>query len=279
MKELLRLTYSLTRPSKVGIFNKDKILIPILHAIAFFALYCLVFAILTFNTTYLGNETASEVTELMQICKFANVIELNEDQITFDSSTSSFQTTLKGYKDFSYKDAGVYIYFFMGENQHSIPNDSVILDFKEKEVDVYYNTIFSNKPVTYKYANSITENFDLYDVLSGQREATIVFNQILTDAFENANIRYQVYHFLSEIGKTLVFYGILIFFLLLFSTASNPTIEMKVRMKLVLYDSLPYLFIMMLMYMFNFSYLQYLALLLPFIYSIITFRHILRVKK
>ena len=156
---------------------------------------------------------------------------------------------------------------------------SLVLEFDETNVNVYYNTMFMQGPVSYSYSDSIARDFDLYDVLSGQREASIVFNQILTDAFENANIRYQVYHFLSEIGKTLVFYGILIFFLLLFSTASNPTIEMKVRIKLVLYDSLPYLFIMMLMYMFNFSYLQYLALLLPFIYSIITFRHILRVKK
>jgi len=279
LKELERLSYPLTRPSRVGIFNKDNFILPFIHALLFFIGYIGVIAATIFNTMYLGKDTADDATEILQVLKFANKIELKEGQITYDSTSKSFKTTLSGYKDFSNVNYGLYVYFFIGENAHKVPNDSLVLEFEETKVNVYYNTMFMQGPVSYSYSDSIARDFDLYDVLEGDMDSTISFNQIVSDAISKANIRYQFYTFMTEAARAFAFYALVILFLLILSSFTNGAIELGVRFKLVLYDSIPYSFIMMLTYMFNFSYLQYLALIIPFIYTIITFRHILRIKK
>ena len=67
-------------------------------------------------------------------------------------------------------------------------------------------------------------------------------------------------------------YSVVIFLLgLLFSYFANPDIRMNVRVKLVLYTLPSFYVVMCCAFLYNLSWLQYVAFILPFIYSKIAF--------
>ena len=280
MKELLRITYSLARPSKVGVFNKDNIIIPILHMLVLFIGLCVTLCLIVFNTTYFGKSTADSIVEYLGNAKFNNAINLEDDKIYYDSTTHKFVCEYENGKNYSSKNSGIYMYFFIDDSTTKvIPQDYIVMDFHEEYVSLYYNTIFTKNEAKFYYKDSFSNSFDLSKAASGDISNFLEASNLFKEALSLINVNYQIYDAVLNCGQALLFYILVFVFLIIVSSFTNPQIDMKVRLKLVMYDSLPYPFLMILTFMFNFSYLQYVALFLPFLYTVITFKHILKIKK
>ena len=63
----------------------------------------------------------------------------------------------------------------------------------------------------------------------------------------------------------------------IFAKMINPSIDRKVRAKLVLYDTAIFFVCAMLASLFNQGWIAYIGYVLPVIYTSITFRHIVKV--
>ncbi|MDE7161719.1 MAG: hypothetical protein K2N65_03055, partial [Anaeroplasmataceae bacterium] len=83
--------------------------------------------------------------------------------------------------------------------------------------------------------------------------------------------------FIQETISLFVYYLICVFFCYILSIAINPSISKGVRAKFCFYDACVFLIGSFFAYLFDFGILIYFALALPLIYTIITFRHVIKV--
>ena len=262
-----RLKIILTHPTRIGLFFKDKIYIPILFLLTMFFLFVGVNAVYNFNTTQYSHETSKNYTLLVQY-SLNDSKEKPTFNITFDSTTNK----LKG-------------------DTHVFKSDNIILAINS--VNVYQKNgvltvnLLEDGAVLYEgfiklgyveYKSISAKSFDLTKVQNGVIEDSLYFSEFLDSLFLKVKNNQALLHLADDTMTTVIFYFGLLIFTLIASYMINPPIEMRVRAKLVLYDSFSYLFIMLLAALFRASWLQYVALVFPLLYVNLTFSHIKKIR-
>ena len=176
--------------------------------------------------------------------------------------------------EYSIKSNGIYIYFIKNDFAH---NDyGLVMNFKEEQVDIYYR-YFGKKTVYYKDIN--TKNFTFEDVKKDQNLARIYFSEFIFQAVDKINLEASFLTFVDNMINVLSMLGAVILISVVFSFLINPQIQFRHRIRICAYDSIIYLVMMIFTLMFQISWLQYVALVLPLFYCNRSFRSIVVIKK
>jgi len=253
-----RLVISLTKPSRIGLFLKDKIYIPLLIAVAFLMLGLGIFAIKCFNTNYLIN--LSEISDKLIIQSEAN------PNIKMENSK------LVGPK-YSVNNDDVYLSF----NNQNYAKMITRISFNFQDEYVVISNLLRDVKVYYKDLGDI--NFNLSGVKKEDIYETSSFNNFMTSLSRIANPLYAAkIYVLDSLFYVLFYMGFVLLGLMIFTYFINPPISVGIRFKLVLYDSLIYFPFFIFGIFINFDYLRYFGVLFAGIFAFFTFSHIVKVK-
>ena len=260
-----RLIDILCHPRRLGIYNKDKIYIPLIYFISFFLLFIGVVMIINFNTEYYNANTSSNIIQVIDISNEDVYGEYINNEFIFNNKKSDISTD------------DIIIYFNHKNVDKSVNTiDKTIINFEADKVSIYYGL---SQKVSYKYDKYEIDNFSLAGVCSGDIDDIVTFKDLLNNIFFDFNTKYQVSTILPLLFQYFMQFLMVFAFALIFSFFVNPGIKFDVRFKLLIYDSLIFLFVMMLSVMIQISWLEYLAYALPIIFAGITFSHIIRISK
>lgn len=254
----------LCHPSRVGLYHKDSFLVVLIYLVLYLGVLIGILAVKTYNTTYFDYSDVSYITNMIEYDKSENNVEYKDYKLTG--------------KEIIIKSSNFECYILGNTDINKIQNNGMIFFMKEDSISVYYayshlKTIsYTDIKANYSFNTANIKNHDSKELY----QLTGFFDYVLTDI----NTKYATHTFITNIVRILEYYFIFaVAIMAVFSFFINPDIRFDVRAKLVIYDSLIYFLIMGITILYNFSYLQYFAIICPLIYCATTFSHIMRVRK
>ncbi len=264
---LERIKTSLCHPRYIGLFFKDKFYKIILLVLLFFAIFAAGLVTKTMLTDQFGNNEALAVQKVIQYSTDSKG-QSPSVKIAFDSSTHKFT----GDK-MTFTADSVIISFLQDSNV--VDKDSVSINLREDSYSLYYGYFLLG---TGDYSDSTLRSFDVAKVRTGDTENCINFRAFLVTLFDKYQYVEATIIAAQAAISSLVYYAFVIILCLISAYFLNPGIEFKIRIRLVLYDTLPYFYWYLIAILLNVTWIQYIALLVPFIYTSITFAHIKRIR-
>ncbi len=264
---LKRIKTSLSHPKYVGLFFKDKFHNVILLIILFFAVFSASIFTKCMLTDQFGIDQAIAVEQMIQ---YSTDSLGNKPSVTiiYDADNKKFngESML-----FSSEDANI---SFLPTNVN-VSQNKLCVSFFEDNYVIYYGLY---KLGSYSYDNTDLKSFNISNVQKGDTSDCINFRNFLIYSFDKVQYQQATLISVQSIISTLVYYFILIVFCLIAAYLINPAIEFKIRLKLVLYDSLSYFYWYFIALLLSITWIEYIALLVPVIFTNITFAHIRRIK-
>lgn len=262
MKVIFRLKAALAHPSWIAHCFKDKILIPIIFVLVFAGIYGGVSAGMIYSSTYITRDDSVTVSEKLTLNSLKNTtIEYSNYKMSGTKAVVNYDNTFK-------------IYFNVDPNQE-VPNSQYFnLYFLEDGVKGYTgsSTTFNASYSDLKYDFSFT----LAQIVEGNNKARITFVDFLDTYLTMFEQSYENQVMIGSAATFLQFFGFLLLIMFIFTYLLNPTIKFGVRSKLMLYDTISFIFLFTLSVVFNSKVLEYIAVVISIFYSNITFRHIIR---
>ncbi len=257
---LERIKDCISHPRFIGRYNKDKIGKIILIIFMFFILYLTVFGIRTFTENPIGEHAESVVV--------SEVISKQEHSIAYDSKTHKLTGNHVSIEQESF---GLYIL----PNENAKFSSLVInIILKEDIGYIYYGDVLISE---IEYSNIQASDFT-FDGISNNNTTDIYnFRYFISSVLESSFRFFRIYNFAEGAVMTIITFMSLFLVAFIFARMINPTIEGKVRAKLVLYDTIIFLVCAMFASLFNLGWIAYIGYALPMIYTSITFKHIIRV--
>lgn len=252
----------LCNPKYIGKYNKDKFGKIFINIILFFLLSVSIIAVRCYTENPLSNDVATNFTSM--------VIKNGSSDVAYDSL--NHKLTGSSYKMSS---NGFILIVLPNENDVIALNfDYITVILAEDTANLYYD---NQKISSLKYNEMSSKDFKFDNISCNQIVDINHFQSFIDEIFASGRTMFQTFNFIDSIFTSIVYYILCVFFCYIFSIGLNPTIERKVRAKLCFYDSCVFFACQFFAYLFNSELLIYLALMLPIIYSFITFRHIIRV--
>ncbi|MBQ9448689.1 MAG: hypothetical protein IJU60_02295 [Acholeplasmatales bacterium] len=253
-----RLITCFSRPSKIGLYLKDKFYIPLAFLLAFFVFFTGIYAVRCFNTPYLINSSTN--------CVYAINSSKEVPNVSFDGNV------ITGNK-FVCENEDVYLSFLSDSSTPRIGKLS--MNFKESEVEIS-NFLFSK---TIKYSEIKSKDiFNLKDIKAGKMDSVVHFNTFITELTNLYNPVYATRIFIFDTIYYLFVVGIALLISLVFSIMVNPPIGMNLRIKMNMYDTLIIYPFLLFSVFFNISYFMYIGILGVAIFTFFTFTHIVRIR-
>lgn len=255
-----RIKNCICHPRFIGKYNKDKIGKIISIILIFFFLYVGVFSVRTFTENPIGEDADRIIVK--------EVISKQENNISYDANT----------------------HILSGENVY-VENESFglyILPIGKIDVNPYVINIIleSNKGYIYygefqiseiDYSNIKAASFSFDNISDNETLDIYNFRYFINGVLESSFIFFRIINLVSGIISTFTMFMMMFLIGFVFAKFINPSIEGKVRAKLVLYDTIIFLVCAMLASLFNQGWIVYVGYSLPMIYVAITFKHIIRV--
>lgn len=247
-------------PSQIALYFNDKVYKIIIWFICLLSILTGIIVAYAYKTDVYSYDFVRSVTNSL-------ITKEGTPNVTYSEST------LKG-EAYSIKGDTVFIYFAKSDFAH---NDyGLVFNFKETEVDVYYR-FFSKKTMSYKDMN--ISDFTFADVKNGINNATIKFESLIYHAVNLINNEARLMNISDSLVSTLSMFLLVIGVALLLSFFVNPLIKFPHRVRICLYDSMIYLILIIFSLMLQAAWLQYVALAVPLIYTSISFRRIVVIKR
>lgn len=259
-----RLKNVICHPSRIGLYHKDNISIVLLYLFLFIAFLLGFLAIKAYNTTYFDNTDMDYIITLVENNKKEVNTEYKDHKLSGESlvvSSSSLEC-----------------YFLPTIDINSVKTSEFVIFLKEDGYSMYYGYRLLSSG---KYADIEADySFTIANVRANDSKSVFSFKGLLDYVFTKSNSGYATHVFLVNMLQIFQYYFIFsVLVMAVYSYFINPGIAMGKRSKLVIYDSLIYFIVMFFTIAFEFQYLQYAAIILPFIYCSFTFSHIIRVRK
>ncbi|MCR5350329.1 MAG: hypothetical protein K6E20_04980 [Acholeplasmatales bacterium] len=249
-------------PSRIGLYFKDKVYVIIIHLVLFMGL---LFGVAALDSLYkpnsFGRNDSIDISETISnyFDSSKEVVEYKNYKMSGTSELSSGNFTLYVNREIADKNITTYVLVFS--------EDKVSGYFKgSKEFDEAYSNLDSDYSFTFE---NISKN---------NTKDKISFVEFLTPIIEEYEQAHANYIFLTNVGTIIVYYIALLIAMFIFSLLANPVIASKIRIKLVIYDSLIFFVVSSISVLFGATFLMYLALIMAVFYSNITFSHIIKVK-
>ena len=255
-----RIKSIICHPRYIGKYHNDKVWKILLYVLLFFMLYLAVFGVRTFTENPLGEEADRII--------ISDVISSQSQSITYDSENH----TLKGNEFSIVNDSYAFYVLPTREVKQALGLVNIILD--ETKGYVYYGTYLVSE---IEYTQIFVDSFSFDGVSSNNTKDIFYFRSFINEVLNSSFGFFRSMNFVEGIVQSITMYLMLFFLSFIFAKIINPTIEKKVRAKLVLYDTIIYFVVAMISSLFNVGAFIYVAYSLPVIYTSITFRHIVRV--
>ncbi|MDE6656098.1 MAG: hypothetical protein K2J85_03815 [Anaeroplasmataceae bacterium] len=249
-------------PRYIGKYNKDKGGIVFLTILIFFLLSVLMQGVRSYTDNPISESVPYTITSsVIQHGKTNVIYNAKEGKLTGDSFTTNQN--------------GFYLVVLPTEDQEiALKIDTVTIILEEEAATIYYSNM---KATTIAYKDIKTSDFILDNVASNVSTDTYYFRIFIDSIFASAKIFFQTYTFIQGIFSTLLYYLICVLFSYVLSIAINPTINRGVRAKLCFYDGCVFFVGTFFAYLFNVDIIIYFSLVFPLVYTLVTFRHIIKV--
>ena len=257
---LERIKDCICHPRFIGKYNKDKIGKILFVIFLFFALYLLVFGVRVFNENPLGEGSESLIA--------SKVISKQNKTIYYDSETN------KLIGDSIVIQEETFNMYVLPTDEATISNLTVNIVLKEDKGFVYYGDIAIG---VINYTDVQAGSFTFEGISNNNPTDIYQFRNFISSVLESSYTFFRVYNFVEGAITTFTTFMMLFLVSFIFARMINPTIEGKVRAKLVLYDANIFLVCAMLASLFNAGWIVYIGYALPMIYTTRTFKHIIRV--
>lgn len=253
-----RIKDCLCHPKWIGKYFKDRIWSVFLMLVLFFGCYAAVSAARAYTTAPFTSESASSLVSTIYRNAENDIYYQAEDHELYGTSTV-------------YQGPSFSMYFLSEEVNYQ---SEITIVFDRDSAAVYeYNL----KIGQVFYRDLRISSFSLANVKKYQSADVYEFGKLAMAVLESSFLYYQSAAFLYDLGVTLAYYLMIVLVLCFFSVYINPGIELKIRIKLCFYDALVYFAVCMFSVLFGISWLSYVAFIVPVIYNLITFKHIIKV--
>lgn len=257
-----RIRICLCHPKLIGLYYKDSFLRVIFYIVSLFAVFTGVAAAVAYNTDHFKYEDTKYVSNLI----------LGEDKtsdIVLDKTNNRLTGTPVKYE------TGDLIVNFLVEESYSL-SQKIIFRFKSDSVDVLYNGYIMG---SYTYESMPVNGFSLEKMKTGDTLNIVYFQDCIDVLFGRVNTAYASFYFGEAVSVGIMYFFMILIVAFATSYFLNPTITGKIRFKLAIYSVSVFYLVMTLSLMLNAAWLQYVAIILPLVYSNITFAHIIKVGK
>ncbi len=252
----------LCNPRYIGKYNKDKFGKIFLIIILFFLLSASIQGMRCYTENPLSDDVSTNFTSM--------VIKNGSSDISYDSRNHKLIGS-----SFKMSNNGFVLVVLPKENDVITLNfDSITIILEEEVANLFYD---NQQISSIKYNEMSSKDFNFNNIACNQVVDINHFQSFIDEIFASGCTMFQTFNFIDNLMTSIVYYFICVFFCYIFSIGINPTIQKNVRAKLCFYDSCSFFVCQFFAYLFNSEILIYLALILPIIYSFITFRHIIRV--
>ena len=249
----------LFHPSHIVFYYKDKAYKVILWVLAFFCFVCGLFALYTYTSKGYDYDYISSFSSSLQTSQTSYNTKFEDNKLTG--------------KTIIIKGNNVNVYFLKSDFANN--NLGLVMNFKEESVDIYYHTYFKK---SLNYADLNINNFSFEDVRNNNRVAVLEFESLILRAVDVIDIYVKTVSLFEECIDVLILYAAITLFAVIFSIFINPPIDIKSRIKICMYDSLIYFAMMGLTLMVGISWMQYVAMALPLLFTLVSFKSIVRIK-
>ncbi|MDE6406976.1 MAG: hypothetical protein K2K48_03135 [Anaeroplasmataceae bacterium] len=249
-------------PRYIGKYNRDKGGTVFLTIFIFFLLNILMQGIRCY--------TESPISETIPYTITSTVIQHGQTNVIYDAEEGK----LKG-DFFEENREGFHLIVLPSENTKiTYKLDTVTVILKEETASIYYSNVQAS---TLSYKDLKISSFSFASVAENEAKDTYYFRIFIDEIFDSSKVFFQSYAFIQGVFSTILYYLICVVFSYALSIAINPTINRGVRAKLCFYDGCVYFIGSFFAYLFNSDFIIYISLALPLVYTLITFRHIIKV--
>ena len=260
---LERIKCCLCYPRFIGKFFKDKVGTIILTILFFIISYGAILGVKCYSSDYFDDESILAVT--------SNILQGESSNVKYDKDTY----TLTG-SNVVYKGDGFVVTFFPVEGSSFIGNDvsvNIVFDSTGGYIDFAGYGVVSE----FSYKDINAGSFSISAIQKNDINAIYNFKVMLYGALNTSSYFFNTYDFALDFISNVSLYFVFVLICFFFSKGINPTIDKKVRVKLCFYDNLIYFVVCLVNVMVSVELLDYVGLILPLIFTFITFRHIVRV--
>ena len=254
-----RFYISLVHPSRIGLFVKDKIWMPLIHILIMLAIFTSMLAVRSFTIDYFSGTTSKTLVDIVENSKNNLDIKFENNKLT--GTQVRFETE-------------EYFVYFLNK---PTGNFSTICQIVFEEDSVTFRYYLESKTVKYedlKYDLA----FDFKNIKKHDQVDRMRFMVFVDKVFTNFNFNYQRAIFIMNFIFSLIIIGAAFGLCVLFSYFTNPPIDKDIRVKLCMYDTLVFFFPLFFSIALATNWIMYLGLILPVIYARITFSHIMKVR-
>lgn len=256
-----RIRICLCHPSKIATFFRDKALSIALYVLGLFVVFLATSALRAYTTDYFNYSDTKSITNI--------VLEKNSGDAVYDASTYKLTGT-----PLKYEASDFVLDVLLSEGYANV--DKLVFKMKEESVDVVFmGYLVSN----YTYEELKPSGFTFEGILQADPVDIINFQSLMNTLLDKVNITYANYEFIQSIYIAVSYFAVILIVGCISSYFINPKIDWKTRVKLCLYSSGVFFLVMTFAVLLNYVWLQYLAMILPLIYTNITFSHIIKISK
>lgn len=258
---LNRLLDCIVKPRFIGKYHSDSFFKVLLTIFIFFCLYMGILAMRCFNSDYFSNDDSRLVASI--------VVQYGGNDISYNS----LENKIEG-DTYIYKGEVFNLVVLPAENYNYDLNAINIVLHEDHSQIVFYGVVVSNV----QYQNLNIESFDFNAVANNDFTNTYNFCNLISLTLQSSNAVFQAMDFFQK-GMTNLILLVVIALLCYFAISKivNPSIDRDVRLKLVMYDACIFFVALMFAEMLNVAFLEYFGIILPGIYTYITFKHIVKV--
>lgn len=258
-----RIRICICHPKLIGLYYKDSFLKIFSYILCLFCLFVGVCAVISYNTDHFTYEDTKPVVKLLILGSSEK-----KSDVVYDKEKSALTGTPVSYE------ADGFVVDFLTDSSYA-SSKKLVFCFKAETAEVLYNGFVLGR---FTYEQLSAESFSVAEIQTGQIRDTVRFQDMTDILLNKANSPYGTFYLMEGISIGIIYFLIMFIIALAFSYFMNPTIAGKIRVKLTLYSISIFYVVMLFSLLFNASWLQYAALILPLIYSNITFSHIVRIE-
>lgn len=256
-----RIKDCICHPRYIGKYHKDHAGIVFLTIIIFLIICLSILGARSYTTRPFDESVSLGFTSKLIQAGAKNTAYNKENHLL---SGESFEVDGSGYK----------LIVLPEEGNINLKLDTITVVLNPSDAVVYFSTLDISK---ISYSSLQLADFDFGQVALNNPKDTYYFRLMMDGILDSSKVFFQTFTFVQEIISLLVYYFICVLFCYILSIAINPTISRGVRAKFCFYDGCAFLVGAFFAYLFNVGILLYFALALPLIYTIITFRHVVKV--
>ncbi|MDE5715482.1 MAG: hypothetical protein K2I42_05050 [Anaeroplasmataceae bacterium] len=256
-----RIKDCICHPRYLGKYNKDSFFKVFLILFLFLCVACAMLAGRTYIEQPFDESSALEITSKIIT---ANVIQANYDSSEKRLMGDSGVVTGQGFK----------LHILDEEWDKTRSSSDILIVLNEEQADIYVGAkLISSK----KYQEIKTDSFSFEKIKDNDASSIYYFKIFILNILNSSNLYFQTMNFLDGLISIGISYLLCLVFSYFLSLVINPTIDRNVRFRLCLYDSCVFFVGSFFAFLFNIDFISYIALALPLLYTLITFRHIVKV--